>query len=184
MENEVLGSKVEEMVEVRSDKSKDSEGEEIFEEVIGADSLRVYSVDDNVVVRDDKVENVGDLGGSVDVDENSYVGNEVEKFEEAIGVPVAADNHEDELLVGFEDKVEGEVTGKLIDGAAVQKVIDEESVAEKDLRDGLNRMENDVAWEASNVTASGVKEDLENGDETDQKLGGISENVRTVLQIL
>ncbi|XP_057488687.1 translocase of chloroplast 120, chloroplastic-like [Actinidia eriantha] len=176
MENEVLGSKVEEMGEVGSDESKDSEGEEIFEDAIWADTPKVYSVDDNVVVsRDDNAEKVGDLGGSVDVDENSYVGNEVEMFEEAIGAPVAADNHEDKLPVGFEDKVEGEVTGKLVDGAAVLEVIDEESVAENDLRDGLYRMENDVVWEASNITASGGKEDLKNGDETDQKLGGISE---------
>ncbi|GFS29635.1 multimeric translocon complex in the outer envelope membrane 132 [Actinidia rufa] len=77
-------------------------------------------------------------------------------FEEAIGVPVVADNHEDKLPVGFEDEVEGEVTGKLVDGAAVLEVIDEESVAEKDLGDRLNRMENDVAWEASNITASDI----------------------------
>ncbi|GFZ00584.1 multimeric translocon complex in the outer envelope membrane 132 [Actinidia rufa] len=151
-------------------------GEEIFEDAIWADTPKVYSVDDNVAVsRDDNAEKVGDLGGSVDVDENSYVGNEVETFEEAIGAPVAADNHEDKLPVGFEDKVEGEVTGKLVDGAAVLEVIDEESVAENDLRDGLYQMENDVVWEASNITASGGKEDLKNGDETDQKLGGISE---------
>ncbi|GFZ00528.1 multimeric translocon complex in the outer envelope membrane 132 [Actinidia rufa] len=119
--------------------------------------------------RDDNVEKVGDLGGSVDVDENSYAGNEVEMFEEAIGVPVVADNHEDKLPLGFEDKVEGEVTGKLVDGAAVLEVIDEESVAEKDLGDRLNRMENDVAWEASNIIAFGGKEDLKIEDETDQK---------------
>ncbi|XP_057496033.1 translocase of chloroplast 120, chloroplastic-like [Actinidia eriantha] len=162
MENEVLRSRVEEMGGVGSDESKDSEGEEIFEEAIGADTPRVYSIDDNVVVsRDDNVDKVGDLGGSVDVDENSCVGIEVDKFEEAIGVSVAAGNREDELPVGFEDKVEGEVTGKLVDGAAVHEVIDEESVAEKDLRDGLNRMENET--------------NLKNGDETDQKFGGISE---------
>ena len=34
-ENEILGSKVEEMVDVRSDESKDSEMQEIFEEAIG-----------------------------------------------------------------------------------------------------------------------------------------------------
>ncbi|GFS29658.1 multimeric translocon complex in the outer envelope membrane 132 [Actinidia rufa] len=134
------------------------------------------SVDANVAVsRDDNAEKVGDLCGSVDVDENSYVGSELEKFEVTTGVPVVADKHEDKLPVGFEDNVEGEVTGKLVDGVVVDEVIDEESVAEKDLRDGLDRMENDVAWEASNITASGGKEDLKNGDETDQKLGEISE---------
>ncbi|GFZ00532.1 multimeric translocon complex in the outer envelope membrane 132 [Actinidia rufa] len=106
------------MGEFRSDESKDSEEEEIFEEAIGADTLKSRM------------------------------------FEEAIGVPVVADNHEDKLPVGFADKVEGEVTGKLVDGAAVLEVIDEESVAQKDLGDRLNRMENDVAWEASNITAS------------------------------
>ncbi|GFS29628.1 translocon outer complex protein 120 [Actinidia rufa] len=39
-ENEVLGSKVEEMDEVESDESKNSEGKEIFEEAIGADTFR------------------------------------------------------------------------------------------------------------------------------------------------
>ncbi|PSS12064.1 Translocase of chloroplast like, partial [Actinidia chinensis var. chinensis] len=166
MENEVLGSRVEEMGEVGS------KGEEIFEEAIEADTPRVYLVDDNVVVnRVDNVEKVGDLGGSVDVDENSYVGNEVDKFEWAIGVPVAGGNCEDELSVDFEDKGEGVVSGDQVDGAAVQEAV----VAEKDVRHGLNRMENDVAREASNVAASGGKGDLRNGDEKDQKFGGISE---------
>ncbi|XP_057488612.1 translocase of chloroplast 120, chloroplastic-like [Actinidia eriantha] len=166
MENEVLGSRVEEMGEVGS------EGEEIFEEAIEADTPRVYLVDDNVVVnRVDNVEKVGDLGGSVDVDENSYVGNEVDKFEQAIGVPVAGGNCEDELSVDFEDNGEGVVSGDQVDEPAVQEAV----VAEKDVRHGLNRMENDVAREASNVTASSGKGDLRNGDETDQKFGGISE---------
>ena len=36
--------------------------------------------------RVDNVEKVGDLGGSVDVNESLYAGNEVDKFEEAIGL--------------------------------------------------------------------------------------------------
>ncbi|GFY89867.1 translocon outer complex protein 120 [Actinidia rufa] len=82
---------------VGSDESKDSEGEEIFEEAIGADTAGVYSIDDNISLK--------------------------RRLEFLLRLVI----REDELPVGFEDKVEGEVTGKLVDGAAVHEVIDEES---------------------------------------------------------
>ncbi|GFS29661.1 hypothetical protein Acr_00g0007680 [Actinidia rufa] len=128
------------MGEVGSEESENSEGEEIFEEAIEADTLRVYSVDNLMIM----------LLSAKTI------------MLRRLGIWV------DKLPAGFEDKV------ALVDEAAVKEVIDEESVAEKDLRDGLNQMENDVAWEASNITTSGGKEDLKIEDETDQKLGGIT----------
>ncbi|KAI8024068.1 hypothetical protein LOK49_LG03G03769 [Camellia lanceoleosa] len=141
-----------------------------FEEAIGVDTPRVYSV----VNQDDVIEEVGDLGGSVEIEENSDVGSDVEKFEEAIGVPVAVGNYEEELPVGAEDKVEeGLVGGKPTDEAAVQEVINEESVAEKVVSDEMNQMENDVmvsAGEHADIAAAG-----ENGHQVDQKSDVVGE---------
>lgn len=170
VEHEVLDSRVEERGVVGSDESKDVEVDEVFEEAIGVDTPRVYSV----VNQDDVIEEVGDLGGSVEIEENSDVGSDVEKFEEAIGVPVVVGNNEEELPVGAEDKVEGgSVGGEPTDEAAVQEVIDEESVAEKVVSDEMNQMENDVmvsAGEHADIAAAG-----ENGHQVDQKSDVVGE---------
>ncbi|GMP64225.1 hypothetical protein CsSME_00025604 [Camellia sinensis var. sinensis] len=170
VEHEVLDSRVEERGVVGSDESKDVEVDEVFEEAIGVDTPRVYSV----VNRDDVVEEVGDLGGSVEIEDNSDVGSDLEKFEEAIGVPVEVGNYEEELPVGVEDKVEeGLVGGEPTDEAAVQEVIDEESVDEKVVSDEMNQMENDVmvsAGEHADIAAAG-----ENGHQVDQKSDVVGE---------
>ncbi|KAL7002574.1 hypothetical protein U1Q18_003726 [Sarracenia purpurea var. burkii] len=177
LENEVLVSRVDEKAEIGFDESKESEGDEIFEEAIGSETPRVYSEEIDLN-QDDDVEKVGHLGGSVGIGENSDARNEIEKFEEAIGAPVVG-NGEEELPVGLQDKGEGVVSGEQFDEAAVQEVIEEESV----VRDELQQMENNLcvsagehaAQEASDIAADGEKGNLKNTKPTNQKFGVISD---------
>uniref|UniRef100_A0A5B7B2U9 AIG1-type G domain-containing protein n=1 Tax=Davidia involucrata TaxID=16924 RepID=A0A5B7B2U9_DAVIN len=150
VEDEVLGSTVEEKAAYGSDESNDSEGDEVFEEAIDAETPRVdpeniVLVDpENIVLNEDgNVEKIADLVGSVVVDENSNVGNEVEKFEEAIGVPSEVGNHEEEPPVVVEEKPEDLVGGEPVDEAVTEELMDDQTATEKVVRDELNSLWND-----------------------------------------
>lgn len=103
-------------------------GMKFSEEAIGSEKPRVAS-EDVVIDQVDDVVKVGRLEGSLEFDSN--VGNEVEKFEEAIEVPVAGGNLERELPVSVEDKGDSVGNGDLVGEAAEKEVINEESQVEK-----------------------------------------------------
>lgn len=142
-ENEVLESRVEERDAVGSDETKDSEGDEVFEEAVAAETPRGFPVD-IVVNGDGKADKVGNLDVSVEAAEISDVGNEVEKFEEAIGVPVVVGDHGEELPVCVEDKVDGLVVAEHVYESKLGEFIDEESVINKHVRDEINATETDL----------------------------------------
>ncbi|KAE9448240.1 hypothetical protein C3L33_19869, partial [Rhododendron williamsianum] len=202
--NEVWELRDEKWAEVAgSDESKDSEGDQFFEEAVGSEIARVHS-EDIVVNGDDDVEKVGRLGGgSLEFDDDSNVenevekfdedivvdrdggvekvaqmegslgfdsnvGNEVEEFEESVEVPIAVGNHEGELPISIEDKLEGVENGDPVDEAVEKEVIDEESFVEKVVRDELNQMEIDA-------TAAGDGGTLKNLNLADEKSDVMSE---------
>ncbi|KAA8536006.1 hypothetical protein F0562_028484 [Nyssa sinensis] len=142
LEDNVLGSRAEEKAAVGSDELKDSEGDDVFEEAIDAETPRVDS--ENVILNEEgNVEKITDLVGSLVVDENLNLGNEVEKFEEAIGVPSEVVNHEEEPPVVVEEMPEDLVGGEPVDKAVIEEVMDDQAAREKIVRDELNGLWND-----------------------------------------
>lgn len=183
MENEVLESRVEERDAVGSDESRESEGDDVFEEAISAETPRVFP-EVIGVNRDYCVGDVGHVVGSVEVDEDVSVGNDVEKFEEAIGGPVVVGNHEEELPV-VEHKIEGFAGGESVDEATEGEINDVESEKEKLLAGELNGTENDLSTsagegeleEVSGISAAGEMEDFKDGSQEDQKSGVVADGI-------
>lgn len=169
-ENEVLESRVEERDAVGCDETKDSEGDEVFEEAVAAETPRRFPVDIGVN-GDGKADKVGNLDVSVEAAEISDVGNEVEKFEEAIGVPVVVGDHEEELPVRVEEKVDGLAGAEHVYESKLGEFIDEENVIDKPVRDEINAMETDVpvttgdeeVREVSDISSAGEKGTLKDG---------------------
>uniref|UniRef100_A0A5B7B6C7 AIG1-type G domain-containing protein n=1 Tax=Davidia involucrata TaxID=16924 RepID=A0A5B7B6C7_DAVIN len=142
VEDEVFGLRVEETAEVESDESKDSEGDEVFEEAIDAETPRVDS-EDVIVNEDVNAKNITDLGDYLEVDVNSNVGNDIEEFEEPIQVPSEVGNHKEEPPIAVEEKPKDLVGGEPFDEAPMEEVIDEQTTTEKVVRDELNGLQND-----------------------------------------
>lgn len=134
VENEVLESKVDEITVGGSDESRDSEGDEVFEEATNADILRIDS--------ENAVKN-GNLGDSLEVDVNLDAGHETEKFEEATEIPEVVSHEGEEPLTVSHEKIEEFIDQKDVDKVKVAGIIDEHSVPEEVVRDVVTLMEND-----------------------------------------
>ncbi|XP_052192890.1 translocase of chloroplast 120, chloroplastic-like [Diospyros lotus] len=158
MGNEVLESEVEERAAIGSEESKDSEGEEVFEEAIQVDTPRTFS-DAIAFSHDVHVHRVSRFGGSLKAYGNLDAGNADEKFEEAVGASIVVGHQEEELPVD-DEKVEGL---EPVDKPVVGEVINEKIIVHKVLREEINVTENDVALSteevkvrtASNLTGAG-----------------------------
>ncbi|KAF9676135.1 hypothetical protein SADUNF_Sadunf09G0106800 [Salix dunnii] len=117
--NEGFGDKVEkERVVVGSDESKGVEDEAFEEAIESLEQLHEEEEEEEEemkVVSDGRVfESVGDSSSAV-VDESSNLGNETEKFEEAIFVPSESGNPEELGGVHGEEKVEDMVVEDSVD---------------------------------------------------------------------
>ncbi|KAJ6402946.1 hypothetical protein OIU84_014953 [Salix udensis] len=111
---EGFGVKVEEeRVVVGPFESKDLE-DEVFEEAIESHEQLQEEVDGEKVESDGFVESVGESSPAFD-DESLNLGNETEKFEEAIFVPAESGNPEERGGVVGEEKVEDIVGGDSVD---------------------------------------------------------------------
>ena len=104
VDDRVFEERVGEGVVSGSDESKDSEGDEIFEEAVDH-PMKLES--GNVVVDEDGDGKVIDDSESVGIDGNLNVGHEGETFEEAIGVSGEVRNSEQAVAGGVEAEVEG-----------------------------------------------------------------------------
>ncbi|KAB5561430.1 hypothetical protein DKX38_006387 [Salix brachista] len=111
---EGFGVKVEEeRVVVGPFESKDLE-DEVFEEAIESHEQLQEEVEGKKVESDGFVESVGESSPAFD-DESLNLGNETEKFEEAIFVPAESGNPEEQGGVAGEEKVEDIVGGDSVD---------------------------------------------------------------------
>ncbi|CAK7329526.1 unnamed protein product [Dovyalis caffra] len=160
--NEGFGDKVEEeRLVVGSDESKDLE-DEVFEEAIESHEQLQEEEEVGMKVESDGVvvESVGDLS-SVVVDESTNLGNEAEKFEEAIFVPAESGNPEELSGVVVEEKVKDLV------GEDIVYKIDEGGTAKES---GSNESS---AGEVAEIVGNGVAEVLkaEGDDEMYSKQG-------------
>ncbi|KAK2967088.1 hypothetical protein RJ640_029163 [Escallonia rubra] len=165
-----------------ADGSRDSEADEVFEEANSTETTRVDSVD--VSVREDENVNQrspreGDL--------------EVEKFEEAIGVPSKILSHDEEPIV-LDKKVEGLVEDE-VEQNATEKAV--RNVAETDGFEDSGQDEVREAYDLGGFEISADRNDVnekssvvivksENGDldsvESDGVLNEASEQESQVLQ--
>ncbi|KDP20412.1 hypothetical protein JCGZ_06371 [Jatropha curcas] len=111
VESHVFGDKIEERVVVGSDGLKDFE-EEVFEEAVDSqEQLQNLGEKFEFVVNVETIDN----SSSAVVDENLTVGNEVETFEEAIGVPAEVDSPEELASVINEKRVDDLLGGESVD---------------------------------------------------------------------
>ncbi|CAI9769818.1 unnamed protein product [Fraxinus pennsylvanica] len=165
LNNEVMESRAEENADSGLDGSKDSDGDEVFEEAV-AETPRVYPEN-----RDgNKDENFETIATSENSNENLDLDNEVEKFEEAIGVSGAMQNT-------VEDS-----------GAKAEFFMNESSdenqiAAEKLVTDERNRLMDDSAVENGEghtiPVADGKTGNLNDTNEFNEKLGKSPENPET-----
>lgn len=176
-ENEVLESSVEGRAAVGSDESRVSEADEVFEEAISAEMPRAFP--EVIGVNwDSGAGDVGHVAGSVEVDEDVSVGNDVEKFEEAIGGPAVVGNHEELLVV--EHEIEGFAGGESVDEVTEGEINGVESEKEKLVAGELNGTENDLSTSAGESGVSGTvaaveMEDFNDGSHEDQKSGVVAD---------
>ncbi|XP_022873603.1 translocase of chloroplast 132, chloroplastic-like [Olea europaea var. sylvestris] len=160
--NEVTKSRAEENADSGLDGSKDSNGDEVFEEAVaGTPRVDPEDMDAN------KDENVETIATSKNGNENSDLGNEAEKFEEAIGVSGAMRNAVEESGSKAE--------------FFMNKYSDDNQIAvEKPVTDERNRLMDDSAVEnGTGHTISVAAGETENLNDYNEKLGKSSENPET-----
>ncbi|XP_022860130.1 translocase of chloroplast 120, chloroplastic [Olea europaea var. sylvestris] len=160
--NEISESRAEENADSGLDGSKDPDGDEVFEEAV-AETPRVNS--ENREMKND--ETVDTVVTSENSNVNSDLGNEVEMFEEAIGVSGAFQNADKES----EAKA---------DFLMNESSDDNQIAAEKLVMDERNRLMDSTAVENgvgdTDSVASGKTENLNDMDDFDGKLGKSPEN--------
>lgn len=163
----VFEERVEERVLGMYQESKDSEGEEVFEEAIEQlQEQPLKSDSDDVIAAEGGNAEMVYNTGSVVVDGNSVVGNEVETFEEAIGIPVEDEFQEEETTIGVEEKVGGLVdnqeTREIVNDVAVVDGMGAEVAAKEDTND-------ETHGETFDVGVIGETEVLMDEHEADEK---------------
>ncbi|KAL2477094.1 translocase of chloroplast [Forsythia ovata] len=158
--NEVVESRTEANADSGLDGSKDSDGGEVFEEAVEAVTPRVHS-DNKDVNKDEKVETIAT---SEHGNENSDLGNEVEKFEEAIGVSGAIQNADDES---------GAKAEFLMNESSDENQIASEKVVTYERNESMDdsTVENGVDDISANSGASDETENLNDMNEFNEKLG-------------
>lgn len=168
VDDRVFEERVGEGVVSGSDESKDSEGDEIFEEAVDH-PMKLES--GNVVVDEDGDGKVIDDSESVGIDGNLNVGHEGETFEEAIGVSGEVRNSEQAVAGGVEAEVEGLVGREGVDGVGKVNNIDEESISKEVVTDdltGLVDSEEDKGKEVSDAGMDGGMDLLKDGNKVDE----------------
>lgn len=168
VDDRVFEERVGEGVVSGSDESKDSEGDEIFEEAVDH-PMKLES--GNVVVDEDGDGKVIDDSESVGIDGNFNVGHEGETFEEAIGVSGEVRNSEQAVAGGVEAEVEGLVGREGVDGVGKVNNIDEESISKEVVTDdltGLVDSEEDKGKEVSDAGMDGGMDLLKDGNKVDE----------------
>ena len=168
VDDRVFEERVGEGVVSGSDESKDSEGDEIFEEAVDH-PMKLES--GNVVVDEDGDGKVIDDSESVGIDGNLNVGHEGETFEEAIGVSGEVRNSEQAVAGGVEAEVEGLVDREGVDGVGKVNNIDQESISKEVVTDdltGLVDSEEDKGKEVSDAGMDGGMDLLKDGNKVDE----------------
>ncbi|KAI3407245.1 AIG1-type G domain-containing protein [Psidium guajava] len=188
-EASVLEERTEERADSVGNDLKVSEGEEVFEEAVGAqDGLQEEEVKlvSGVSVPGpdtDAVEAVDPSSGVFH--EKASVGDEVENFEEAIGTPAKIEKLEEIVEeVDVEEKVEGLLGGESIGGAlVVADGVDEGGTHEKvpvKEDDGLMNNGEDAVEEIAELH---VDEEMRNdANESAPTLGGVLEKLDNVTE--
>ena len=147
----VSQERVEEKAVLGSDGLNEVESEEVFQEAVDTQGhldeqgIKADSEDRKAVVgEEDKVKTVSDVG-SAGVAEIPNFGDEVENFEEAIGIPDwVGKQEEEEAVVTAEEKAEDFVGGNSTEGAAVAGGIDGGGTETKDVTIEVNSLRDDV----------------------------------------
>ncbi|GAV84276.1 AIG1 domain-containing protein/DUF3406 domain-containing protein [Cephalotus follicularis] len=176
VESRVFEEKVEERVLVGSDDSREME-DDVFEEAIGTQEHLLDrgvkpELGDSDVVAGKEVGNseaVINMDSVVD-EENSYLGHEVETFEEALGVASEADNEERVGALVGEEKVED-----LVGGVAAVDKIDEGGTTVEVINDELSS-----GMEVAEVGANGNYELLKGEGCVDMKSDLVTEKPENV----
>lgn len=146
MENEIMDSNlVEEKATVGACKSKESEGDEEFEDSIAAEVPADFS-EVVVIGRVDELDNAGDLDRSMAAHEKTDSGIDFEKFEEAVEVPA---DYQEEQSASIDDKGEVLVGVEPVDKPMVVEVSIREVTKEKSDM-AVSKQENEM-MEASDI---------------------------------
>ncbi|KAI3447955.1 hypothetical protein Pfo_004620 [Paulownia fortunei] len=159
VDSEVLEPSIKENVDLSLGGSKDSDGDEVFEEAVGAETPTVGS-ENSTMTEGGNVELIGTLENNKG---NSDVFHEVHKFEEVIGAPTAVQSSEDagaktELLISEENHDEKQI--------ATEKIV-------RDERNGL--MDDSIAVNNDSAVEDGKGDNTENIDSV--ATAGETENI-------
>lgn len=138
-----------------SEGSRDSEGVDVFEEATGAETPSA-DLRDIPINEDGNAEKNLNSGDSLEVQGESDVGHEVEKFEEAIEVLNAVEDLAGPPAEVVNEKADGLEKGEAFDEVAVSVIIDEQSATDKVGFDELNALDADALVQNGKDEATGV----------------------------